>query len=580
MARVGHYVNHRGRSAFRIFAPLVKSLSVLLADGSQRIPLAPDDIGYWTGETSRLPAGTLYWLEMNGQTTGRRLPDPASRRQPLGVHGPSMVVDVEPARSPGWAGVKIDDAIVYELHLGTFTPEGTLAAASGKLPYLADLGINVIELLPISAFPGERNWGYDGTYPFALHAGYGDYGELKTFIESAHALGMAVILDVVYNHFGPEGHYGGALAPYTQAAATPWGAAINFDREYNHGVREFFLENTRYWLKEVGFDGFRMDAVSMIFDNTPVHILRQITGLARQIGRDAGREVLMIAEHLRNNRFVTSKQGFGFHAQWNDDLNHALFAFLTGERHRHCANFGSFDDVVKALQRGFVLDGMRFDKLHRCFPGTDGRKTKAIEHVVHIQNHDQVGNRLLGDRMIATYGEAKALLAITAVMASPYVPMLFMGEEYGETAPFLFHEDFSDQAVIDGARDGRRADLAFGGLEPQDPHDRATFEASKLQWHRVDSAQGQRILNYYRRLIALKRSGQLGPRHRADVRVTADAVQEIIRIETPRTLTVMNFSGQRRSWQTPTGWTPALCSVTATGDGVLEPFCAMVLERC
>jgi maltooligosyltrehalose trehalohydrolase len=572
MTMVGHQYRPDGRSGFRVFAPQARSLAVVRPQGEIRHPLVRDDGGWWTGECERLPHGALYLLELDG----RRLPDPASRWQPQGVHGPSMVVEVEAASSPGWAGVRIEDAILYEVHLGTFTPEGTLAAARQRLPYLRDLGITVIELLPIAAFPGERNWGYDGTFQFALHRTYGDYRDLRAFIEAARALGMAVILDVVYNHFGPEGNYTGAFAPYTKAAATPWGAAINFDGSYNHGVREYFLENTRYWLQEVGFDGFRMDAVSLIFDVMPEHILRQITDLAREIGRAEGREVLMIAEHLRNNRHVTSERGFNYHSQWNDDLNHALFARLTGETWRHYVNFGSFEDVVKALQSGFVLDGTRLDRYYNYFLGSDGRLTQATEHVVHIQNHDQIGNRLLGDRMITTYGRDKALLGITAVMASPFVPMLFMGEEYGESAPFLFFEDFSEQLIIDGAREGRKADFSFGGVEPLDPHAPATFELSRLQWQRLETPQGREILGYYRQLIALKRSGQLGPRRFTEVKVAGDAARETITIRTPRSLTVLNFSAHGQPFQAPAGWALALASIAPTAAGEIEPYGALI----
>lgn len=574
----GHRVDAHGRSAFRVFAPGKTTLAVVLDDGSRRVALQPAPDGHWHGDTERLPAGTRYWIEVDG----RRLPDPASRRQPAGVHGPSMVVDIEPARSPGWTGVRMEDAILYELHVGTFTPEGTLAAACTKLPHLQALGVNVVELLPVAAFAGERNWGYDGTFLFALHDTYGDYADLKAFIEAAHAHGIAVVLDVVYNHFGPEGNYSGAFAPYTKAAATPWGAAINFDAEHNHGVRAFFLANLRFWLQEVGFDGVRMDAVSLIFDNMPVHILREFTDLARAIGREERRDVITIAEHLRNNRHVTSPQGFGYDAQWNDDLNHAIFAFLTGERERHHANFGSFDDVVKALAQGFVLDGTRLDRHYHYYLGTDAAETHGREHVVHIQNHDQVGNRRLGDRLLASYGEARALLAITAVMASPFVPMLFMGEEYGETAPFLFHADFSDPALVEGVREGRKADFGFGSVVPPDPHDRATFEASKLQWARVDTPQGRRFLGHYRQLIALKRRGELGPRQRAHVAVTADRERQLILVETPHTLTVLNFADQARRWTAPAGWSPLLetCDPGNAGDADdLPPYGARILRR-
>jgi maltooligosyltrehalose trehalohydrolase len=584
MAKVGHFHDEQGRSVFRIFAPRKRDVAVLLVEDDAarspkaRLTLEPDEIGYWHAQLPRLPHGTLYLIEIDG----RRWPDPASRCQPHGVHGPSMVVEFETVRSPGWKGVAIGDAIVYELHLGTYTPEGTLAAAQGRLAHLAALGINVVELLPVAAFPGERNWGYDGTYPYALQRDYGSHHDLVSFIEAAHRHGIAVVLDLVCNHFGPEGNYSGEFAPYAKAAATPWGAAINFDGAYNHGVREFFLENARYWLSEVGFDGLRMDAVSLVFDDMPVHILREFTDLARAIELEAGRCVLMIAEHLRNDRSVTAPTGHGFHTQWNDDLNYALHAFLTGERHRHCINFGAFDDIVKALRDGFVLDGSRFDRYWHWFLGTDGRKTEGREHLVHIQNHDQIGNRPFGDRLIASHGRDRALLAITAIMASPYVPMLFMGEEYGETAPFLFFEDFADAAVIDGVRAGRKADYDFGGVEPPDPHARASFEASKLRWAQAETPTGRAILAYYQGLIALKRSGELGPRDKALVTVSGDPVSQVITVQTPHTCTAMNFSGARQQYTVPAGWVVALDSAASGASvdpGQLAPHGAVVLKR-
>ena len=572
MAAVGHHVDAQGRSAFCVFAPRKHSLAVRLLERGERLVLNPDDSGHWHASTARLPHGTLYLIEVDGRT----LPDPASRGQPQGVHGPSMVCDIEPALSPGWRGVAIADAILYELHIGSFTPEGTLAAAARKLPHLRALGVNVLELMPLAAFPGERNWGYDGVYPFALHPAYGEWRDLRAFLEAAHAQGLAVILDLVCNHFGPEGHHGGAFAPYTQHAKTPWGAAVNFDGPDSHGVRRFFLENLRHWLQDVGFDGLRMDAVSQVFDRSTPHFLRECTELARRIGRKQGREVLMIAEHLRNDRRITSPEGYGFDAQWNDDLHHALFARLTGERGRPYAGFGTFDDVLRALREAFVLDGTRFDRVHRCFLGSDGRHTAGHEHVVYLQNHDQVGNRLHGDRLIASHGRQRALLGITAVMASPYVPLLFMGEEYGETAPFFFFEDFTDPKVIAGCRAGRRAGLARGGAEPPDPHARATFLASKLQWQRAASSEGQRLLAHYRTLIAWKRCGALGPRQREQVHIEGDAATQLITVRTPRTLTVMNFSARPRRFAPPPGWTLRLASDERSTATSLQAHAALV----
>ncbi|MDP9045037.1 MAG: malto-oligosyltrehalose trehalohydrolase [Pseudomonadota bacterium] len=575
MRRFGHHIDADGRSAFCLFAPQRTDIAVVLPDVPARIELQSDALGYWTGGCDRLPEGTRYWIE----TDGRRFPDIASRRQPGGVHAASAIATPRRVRTPDWKGVALEDAVIYELHLGTFTPEGTLEAARGRIGALSALGVTAIELLPIAAFPGRWNWGYDGVYPFALHAGYGSYDELAAYIETAHAHGIAVILDVVHNHFGPEGNYTSQFGPYALAAQTPWGSAINFNREFNHGVRAFFLDNVRYWLQDIGFDGLRMDAVSMIYDDMPVHILREMTDLARSIAAQEGREILLIAEHLRSNRFVTAREGFGFDTQWNDDLPHAISAFLTGERQRHHANFGSFEDVVKAIERGFVLDGTRFDQYLKCLTGTDGRATRATEHLVYIQNHDQVGNRPFGDRMIGTYGRQRALLALTAMFASPYVPMLFMGDEYGETAPFLFFEDFGDPALVEGVRAGRRADYDFGSAEPPDPHAAATFQASRLNWALRDLPAGAAMLAYCQGLIAAKRAHRLGPRDRSQLQVSADYQTQVLRLQTADTLTVLNFSDQAQPLGPTEGWDVLLTYSPLDAAGWLPAHGSMIFAR-
>lgn len=576
-ARPGVHRIASGRTVARVFAPLARQVSVLFGEPAQRMPLARDEFGFWHGNGPPQAAGTCYWIDVDGE----RFSDPASRRQPQGVHGPSMMVDIVPARSPGWPGMAIEDAVICELHVGTFTPEGTLAAAREKLPHLQSVGFNAVELMPLAAFPGERNWGYDGTHLFALHDAYGDHDDLRRFIEAAHEAGIAVLLDVVHNHFGPEGHYADRLAPYTKPSPTPWGAAVNVDGAWNHGVREFLLDNIRHWIGDVGFDGLRMDATAWIVDNMPVHILREAAALAHAIGAAQGRQVIMIAEDLRNNHTVTHADGHGFDGQWNDDLGHALFAVLTGERGGHLRDFGRFDDVTTALQDGFVFDGSRFSHRFLHPAGTDGRGMHGREHVVYVQNHDQVGNRPHGDRMIATHGRERTLLALTAVMASPFVPMLFMGDEYGETAPFHFFEDFGDPHLVEAVKIGRRADHDFGDAEPADPHARETFEASKLDWRRADSPAGQAVLAVVRTLIALKRSGALGPRQRELVHIGADAASQVIVIDAPRTRTVLNLSA--RSCDLSPWWPDRAALALATqpleAAGRLPAFGAVVLVR-
>lgn len=572
MINVGHYETQGGGSGFRVFAPEKRSLRVVFSGGGAPWPMTPDELGWWTAAGPRLDEGTLYKIEVDGHAW----PDPASRYQPEGVHGPSMIAAPHRPPSQGWKGVAIGDAIVYELHVGTFTPQGTLRSAIERLDHLRALGVTVVELLPLAAFPGERNWGYDGVCLFALHQAYGTYDDLAAFLEACHARGLAVVLDVVYNHLGPEGNYTGLFAPFLKRADTPWGEAVNFDEAWNHGIREFYLANARYWLEEAGFDGFRMDAVSLVFDVMPVSILRQITDLARDLGRREGREVLMIAEHLRNNKYVTAEAGFNYHSQWNDDVNHALFAYLTGEKGRHYQNFGAFADVVKALSCGFVLDGTRLDKHAKYLMGTDGSTTQGTEHVVHTQNHDQVGNRALGDRMIATYGRAKALLAFTAMMASPFVPMVFMGEEYGETAPFLFFEDFGDARLIEAVRQGRKSAFTSHGGEPEDPHSRASFELSKLRWERLGDKGSQSVLAYYTAVIALKRRGELGPRRLEAVKVVGDEATGLVTIETAATVTVLNFSGVARPVAVPDGKRLVLASVPQPAPDRVAAYGALI----
>lgn len=572
MVALGHYVNSQGQSAFRVFAPVCQALALCLEDQDEVLPMQRQRDGYWTLTLPRLADGRLYRYEVDGQ----RWPDPASRSQPAGVHGPSMVSTPRRAFSPGWQGVGIDEAVIYELHLGTFTPEGTLSAARRKLPYLQELGINVIELMPIAEFPGNRNWGYDGTYLFALQHTYGDYYDLQAFIEDAHQHGIAVILDVVYNHFGPEGNYSGFFAPYTKQADTPWGAAINFDQAHHQGIRDFYLANTRYWLQDIGFDGFRMDAVSLVFDHSSRSILREITDLSRTIAAEEGREILMIAEHLRNESQVTAAEGLSYQSQWNDDLNHALFRHLTGESGRHYSSFQGFADIEKALRDSFVLDGTREHHFYQRLYGTDGRHTAATEHVMHIQNHDQIGNRPYGDRLISSYGRDKQLLAATTLFASPYVPMIFMGEEYGESAPFLFFEDFGDPQLVEAVRVGRQREFAYADGKQPDSHALASFLASKLQWLQLEDEEHQMIHHYYRMLIQLKREGRLGPRDKQKVGIACDADTQLICIQTDDSLTLLNFSDRTHDVPVDAGWTLVLSSNQPGEAGIVPPYSAHV----
>lgn len=540
MNKVGYYVNDEDKGCFRIFAPYCDTLAVELDRTHRIIELQKQNDGYFTAVTDKLPEGILYWLVKNGS---EYLPDPYSKYQPFDVHSTSMICYPHKADISKWHGVDPKDAIIYELHLGTFTEEGTLKGATKRLSYLKTLGVNVIEIMPIAAFPGERNWGYDGTYMFALNMGYGNYRDLEDFLNLAHSLGIAVILDVVYNHFGPEGNYSGMLAPFTKNADTPWGAAINFDGENSHGIRDFYLANAEYWLSEVGFDGFRMDAASLIIDSSSSHILTEINKLAKDIEQREHRKIIMIAEHLRNSGKVTCKEGLGFDAQWCDDLNYSLYANLTHENFRHYKDFGSIDDIYKALNNGFVYDGTRLNSVYNVYQGEDGSSIPPEQLVVHIQNHDQIGNRPHGDRMSTSHGIDKALLAATVCFASPYIPMIFMGEEYAEMNPFYFFESFNDQWLVDAVREGRKREFSFmPDVEIKEPHDVKTFIDSRLDPDCISDAPHSDVLNFYQSLIALKKSGVIGVHDRNDLSVNLIKDKNVITITTPKSITVCNFS--------------------------------------
>lgn len=538
MAKIGYFKDQDGNGHYRIFAPFCDSLTIELDKTHEKIELQKDSNGYFDSKIKTLPNGTLYWLIKNNKDY---LPDPTSKYQPFDVHSASQITEIEKVNNQNWKGIDYKDAIIYELHIGTFTKEGNLKAAKERLSYIRTLGINVIELMPICAFPGDRNWGYDGTYMFALNSSYGNYKDLKDFIEEAHKFGIAVILDVVYNHFGPEGNYSSMLAPFTKSADTPWGAAINFDEEYSEGIREFYLENVKYWIQDVGFDGFRMDAIALIFDKSPKHILTEINELAKTIENNEHRKIIMIGEHLRNESYVTSNDGYKFDSQWVDDLNYAIYSYLTKENFRHYKDFGSIDDITKALNSGFVYDGTKLNSVYQNYMGEDGSKIEPSKMVVHIQNHDQVGNRPNGDRMIATYGIDKALLAISIVFASPYIPMIFMGEEYGDVNPFLFFESFKDPYLIEAVRNGRKREFSFDeNFKPKEPHEVETFIESKLNFNLLTNRENKFIFEYYQNLIALKKQKIIGnsDRNKIDIKFN----KGLLTIENQKSIVVCNMT--------------------------------------
>ena len=498
------------RCFFRVWAPHASRVDLRILEPEERVvPLLPSDDGYFQTEIHNIEAETNYCYRLDGN---KERPDPASRFQPHGVHGPSQIVE----RSfcwddDGWAGIPLKDYVIYELHVGAFTREGSFEAI---IPHLADLkalGITAIELMPVAQFPGARNWGYDGVFPFAVQNSYGGPRRLKQLVNACHKAGLAAILDVVYNHIGPEGNYFADFAPYfTERYKTPWGAALNFDGPDSDHVRHFFVENALYWFNDFHFDALRLDAVHTILDQSPFTFLEQLRGAVTKQAAILNRRLLLFPESAANEaRLIRSQDlgGLGFDAQWNDDFHHALRTVLTDERTGYYEDYGAFRQLMKAYREGFVYSG-EYSRFRRRRHGTSSRDIDAERFIVFSQNHDQIGNRREGDRLAAAVSFEDLKLAAGAVLFSPFVPLLFMGEEYGETAPFAYFTSHGDADLVEAVRHGRRAEFtAFGwrGALP-DPQDEATFERAKLNHELKHEGSHGTLLEFYRELLRLRRS--------------------------------------------------------------------------
>jgi maltooligosyltrehalose trehalohydrolase len=495
---------------FRVWAPRARSVGVHIMGGDRPVvSLSPADDGYFEGFAAGVTPGDLYRYVLDGHL---ERPDPASRSQPQGVHGPSEVIDPGTFRwSDGrWRGLPLDRMIIYELHVGTFTPQGTFDAIIPHLDYLrADLGVTAIELMPVAQFPGARNWGYDGVYPFAPQSSYGGPAGLKRLIDACHAKDLAVILDVVYNHLGPEGNYLADFAPYfTDRYRTPWGQAINYDGPDSDEVRRYVVNNALYWVSEYHVDGLRLDAIHGIFDFGARHILEELAEAVHTQAERLGRIVPVLAESdLNDARVITpvTEGGYGLDGQWSDDFHHALHTVLTGERMGYYEDFGRLDQLATAIREGFVYAGQRSAFRHRRH-GNSARRRPPAQLVVSAQNHDQVGNRVRGDRLAATVPHEALKVAAATLLLGPNVPLLFMGEEYAETAPFQYFVSHGDPALVDAVRRGRAEEfVAFGwGGDVPDPQSPDTFERSRLTRNRPRTRQQEVLLSWYRALIDLR----------------------------------------------------------------------------
>ena len=510
---------HRGATVlpngvhFAVWAPSAAAMSVHVATGDaageHRLTRSATDRGVWEASVAHARHGDRYGYRIDG---GDPLPDPVSRSQPDGVHALSEIIDPDSFvwTDQPWRGIALADFVIYEIHVGTFTPEGTFDAAATRLHELVALGITAIELMPIASFPGRRNWGYDGVHLYAPQHSYGGTESLKRFVNAAHAHGIGVVLDVVYNHVGPEGNYLDRYGPYfTDVYRTPWGRAVNYDGPGSDAVRRWAHDNALYWISELHIDALRLDAVHGIFDFGSLTFLEELSDEVHQLGRQLGRKVQLMAESdLNDPRLVRAPDagGFGLDAQWADDVHHTIHTTLTGESHGHYQDFRAVATVADVYREPFFY-ARRYaphrDRIHGRSPAGVPRQ----RFIVSSQNHDQVGNRPNAERIATLVSPDRQRLAAALVLLSPYVPLLFMGEEYGETSPFFYFIEHGDAALIDAVRSGRKREFeALGTFEDQvDPQAEETFVRSRIEWSKRESAEGAQLLSLYRDLLALRR---------------------------------------------------------------------------
>jgi maltooligosyltrehalose trehalohydrolase len=484
--------------------------SVVLECAGSRLPMAPMKGGWWGVEAESLAHGVDYAFLVDGNGS---FPDPRSPWQPQGVHGPSRWVEHDTFEwgDAGWRAPPLAAAVISEIHVGTFTSEGTFDAVIGKLDHLLALGITHLELMPVQEFPGERGWGYDGVNLFAPHHAYGGPEGLKRLVDACHRRGLAVLLDVVYNHLGPDGNYLARFGPYfTDAYSTPWGDAVNLDRAHSDEVRRFFIDNALMWLRDYHFDGLRIDAVHAIIDTSALHLLEALSGEVRRLEGHTGRPLVLIAESdLNDPRLVRPVEigGYGLDAQWNEDFHHALHATLTGESNGYYADFGSLRHLARVLTRGFAYDGA-YSRYRQRTHGRPATGLPGRSFIGCLQNHDQVGNRATGERSSHLLSPGLLKVGAALVLTSPFVPMLFQGEEWAATSPFLYFTDHRDPELAQAVREGRREEFAAFGWDPEnipDPQSADSFERSRLDWDERSRHPHSEIMAWHRALIELRR---------------------------------------------------------------------------
>jgi maltooligosyltrehalose trehalohydrolase len=508
--KVGANIINKSKCQFTVWAPEQKNMEILFNDGKEKFPMEKDEYGYWNATLPGINDSAKYKYLINGQNS---FPDPASKYQPDGVHGQSQVFDPSEFNwsDQDWMNPELGEYIMYEIHTGTFSDKSNFDGIIDKLDYLLELGINSIEIMPVGQFSGDRNWGYDGVYPFAVQNTYGGPRELQRLVNECHNKGIAVILDVIYNHLGPEGNYLGQFAPYfTDSYNTPWGAAVNFDDEYSYGTRNFFIQNALMWFRDFHIDALRLDAIHAIKDYSARHFMLELAEYTNELSLITNNNHYLIAEsNLNDVRYINPVENGGYEldAQWSDDYHHAIHTKLTGDSFGYYMDYGKTADISKALREVFIYDE-KYSPFRKKVYGSKTTYNQGNQFVIFNQNHDQVGNRKFGERLsVLTDFEQQKMIAVTLLM-TPYIPMLFMGEEYGEENPFLYFVNHNDKHLNELVRKGRKAEFKdFWDKTPApNPDEKDTFDKSKLTWHCPKKTNQYALFHLHKALIHMRKS--------------------------------------------------------------------------
>jgi maltooligosyltrehalose trehalohydrolase len=543
---------------FKVWAPRAQKLDLKL--GAVQLPMSgPDENGRWQLDVADALPGMDYAYSIDDGPT--LIPDPRSEWQPNGVHGMSRIYDQSAFvwHDANFVAPILASGIIYELHIGTFTPRGTLDAAIGKLDYLVELGITHVELMPVASFAGVQGWGYDGVALFAVHEPYGGPDALKRFVDAAHTKGLAVLLDVVYNHFGPVGNYSGKFGPYlVESHKTPWGGAVNLEDAGSREVRRFFCDNALMWLRDFHLDGLRLDAVHAFIDRSAIHFLEQLSAEVESLAIEQRRKLVLIAESdLNDPRVVTPRDcgGLGIDAQWSDDFHHALFAVLNPELHEgYYADFGKLEQLAKAIEKTFVYDGI-YSKYRDRIHGKPPVGLLQDKFVGCIQNHDQVGNRALGDRLAEVVGFDRAKIAAAVVAISPFIPLLFQGEEWAASSPFQYFADHADPEMARLVSMGRKNEFQAFGWDPgsiPDPEAQSTYDNSKLNWDEIKDGYHSEMLSWYRELIQLRKATpSLHESRPGDSRVIFNENEKWLSVERSEVTLICNLGTAMKTVTTP-----------------------------